>query len=200
MALGWRLAYRLGLTPWEWVGGGGSEQLEEVLAREEVRDGRPGRALDIGCGSGSHSLTLARRGWDVTGIDVVPLAIQRARARAASANVAVTFHVADAGTLASLVEPGVLLVLDVGCFHALSDATRDAYAEGVHAVTAPDAALIMMAFQRHGRLTPGPRGATTDDVTRRFPQWTLENEEPARAPLPPPLRALAPRLLTLRRR
>lgn len=199
MALAWRLAYRLGITPWEWVGAKGIDQLEAVLAREESLDRRLGRALDIGCGSGNHAITLATRGWAVTGIDVVPLAIERAGARAAAAHVGVTFLVADVRALADVVEPGFRLVLDVGCFHALDDATRDAYAAGVQAVTEAGATLIMVAFQPNHRLAPGPRGVTTSDVLRRFPHWTLEGEDPVEATLPRPLRHLAPRVLMVRR-
>jgi 2-polyprenyl-3-methyl-5-hydroxy-6-metoxy-1,4-benzoquinol methylase len=47
---------------------------------------RPGaRVLDVPCGSGRHSLELARRGYQVTGVDVSPEAIEHARAAAADA-------------------------------------------------------------------------------------------------------------------
>lgn len=40
-----------------------------------------GRILDIGCGAGRHSLYLQNKGFDVTGIDNSPLAIQVCKAR-----------------------------------------------------------------------------------------------------------------------
>ena len=61
-----------------------------------LAEGRPpGRALDLGCGTGQNSIWLATRGWDVTGIDIVPKAIAVARARAAEAGVQVEFRVDD---------------------------------------------------------------------------------------------------------
>jgi SAM-dependent methyltransferase len=42
----------------------------------------PGRALDLGCGEGGDAVWLAQHGWDVTGIDISPSAISRARAAA----------------------------------------------------------------------------------------------------------------------
>ncbi len=39
----------------------------------------PGRALDIGCGTGTNVITLAQSGWQVWGIDFAPRAIAKAR-------------------------------------------------------------------------------------------------------------------------
>ena len=52
----------------------------------EVADLPPGRALDVGCGEGGDALWLARQGWQVTAIDISPLALERAAAHAAAAN------------------------------------------------------------------------------------------------------------------
>src|SRR3954454_365280 len=45
----------------------------------------PGTALDVGCGEGADALWLASRGWRVTGLDISPVALGRAAARAAEA-------------------------------------------------------------------------------------------------------------------
>ncbi|MFB6398570.1 class I SAM-dependent methyltransferase [Polymorphospora lycopeni] len=46
----------------------------------EVADLRPGRTLDLGCGEGADALWLARRGWQVTGVDISDVALRRAAA------------------------------------------------------------------------------------------------------------------------
>ena len=56
----------------------------------------PGHVLDIGCGTGSLSLVLAERGHRVTGIDLSPAMIERARAKAAAAGQNIAFHIMDA--------------------------------------------------------------------------------------------------------
>jgi SAM-dependent methyltransferase len=49
----------------------------------EVRDLRPGRVLDVGCGEGADALWLAEQGWEVTALDVSPVALERAAREAA---------------------------------------------------------------------------------------------------------------------
>lgn len=48
----------------------------------EVTDLPPGQALDVGCGEGADALWLARRGWQVTAVDISRTALQRAAAAA----------------------------------------------------------------------------------------------------------------------
>lgn len=51
----------------------------------------PGRALDVGCGEGADAVWLARRGWEVVGLDPSGVALARARAVAEAAGVDVTW-------------------------------------------------------------------------------------------------------------
>ncbi|MGK4906862.1 class I SAM-dependent methyltransferase [Streptomyces albus] len=63
----------------------------------EITGLAPGRALDVGCGEGGDALWLARQGWQVTGVDISHVALERAAAAAAAAGVAdrVTWMRAD---------------------------------------------------------------------------------------------------------
>src|SRR5262245_39840393 len=82
--MNYRLAYALGFHPWEalvkhqpYAGA-----LFSLVARDEDASGRPfGSALDLGTGSAVWGVELAKRGWDVTGVDNVDKALGRARAR-----------------------------------------------------------------------------------------------------------------------
>ena len=61
----------------------------------ETEDLPPGRALDLACGEGRNTLWLARRGWNVTGLDFSSVAIERGRTRAAEGQLDAHFETAD---------------------------------------------------------------------------------------------------------
>lgn len=69
---------------------------EVDFVERELRSDRTRRILDIGCGTGRHAIELARRGYQVTGIDLSEAQLGRAREKAAAAGVAVDFQRRDA--------------------------------------------------------------------------------------------------------
>ena len=82
--MNYRFAYSNGFHPWEDAAADPPfvETFSELIAREEQgRDAPYGAALDLGTGSGIWGIQLAKRGWQVTGIDIVEKALRRARDR-----------------------------------------------------------------------------------------------------------------------
>jgi SAM-dependent methyltransferase len=120
-----------------------------IPAPELVRitNGRaPGKAIDIGCGTGTNVLFLAQRGWSVTGIDFAPLAIQKARTKLQ--DYPARLLVADVAKLSDLELPGPYdLALDMGCFHGLSHTDREAYVWGLAKWIVPGGTFLLYAFQ-----------------------------------------------------
>ena len=57
------------------------------------------KVLDVGCGTGEHTILLTRLGYDVLGVDFAPHAVEQARANAADKGVDARFEVADAMNL-----------------------------------------------------------------------------------------------------
>ncbi|SEL12749.1 Methyltransferase domain-containing protein [Blastococcus sp. DSM 46786] len=200
MSTGYAIAYRLGITPWERAGREAAGQFTALLSREEAERIPPyGRALDLGCGTGAHSLELAQRGWVVTGIDAVGAAVHQARARAAEQEVDVRFLEGDVTALRRADVGEIGFFLDVGCFHGLTDSQRAAMGDGVTAVAAPGATLLLLAF-RPGRRPLLPRGAGRGDVETAFPGWILADEVLADVSgMPGPLRRTVPCWYRLRR-
>src|SRR5262245_46034173 len=74
----WNDHYAQGFMPWD-----SDEPDENLVEFVRSRPLAPCRALDIGCGTGTHSLWLAEQGFDVLGVDVSALAIERAQEKAA---------------------------------------------------------------------------------------------------------------------
>ena len=99
------------VTPWDT--GVSPPELTEF-----IRSHAPGRALDLGCGTGTNVITLAQHGWWVTGVDFAWRAIRVARRKARRSGVEVELQVADV-TRGDAVSGPYDLVLDLGCFHNL---------------------------------------------------------------------------------
>ena len=167
-----RVFYRLGFTPWD-----GHPMATSLRGLVEGRDGSPalspGAALDVGCGTGDTSIYLAQHGWRVTGVDFVPKAVDKARAKADAARVDIDFRRGDATQLTGEgVGSGFGLIVDQGCFHGMSDSDRDKYVAEVTAVAAPDARLLLVEFTPGGSI--GVPGVDQAEIERRFADgWRL---------------------------
>ncbi len=77
--------------------------------------------LDIGCGPGRHSLELARRGLQITGIDISPGFVEVARKQALAEGLTAEFRVADARRLDFSVEFAGAICLCEGAFGLAGD-------------------------------------------------------------------------------
>ena len=84
----------------------------------------PGRALDIGCGTGTNAITLAEHGWQVTGIDFSFQAIAKARRKARRRSLSIDFIQGQVTVLDDLTGP-FDLCLDIGCYHSLPMASHE---------------------------------------------------------------------------
>ena len=106
----WDDAYRSS-PPWDI--GRPQPVFEELVQNREIK---PGRVLDVGCGTGENSLFLAENGFTVTGVDITPAAIRIAEAKAGQRKVKVDFHVSNALSL-PFSKGQFDSVIDSGLFH-----------------------------------------------------------------------------------
>jgi SAM-dependent methyltransferase len=163
----------------------------------------PGRAIDLGCGTGTNVITLARFGWRAVGVDFSKVAIHRARRRIARAGIAAELIVAN------VLEPLPLreendLALDIGCFHTLPD--REPYLRNLSRLLCAGGHWLMYGFLRDSAASR-PMGVAEEDVDlieswgfdllerqvgrdrRRHSGWFLFERSraprPDRVPLPP---------------
>jgi cyclopropane fatty-acyl-phospholipid synthase-like methyltransferase len=121
-----------------------------------IQGNPPGRALDLGCGSGTSSLALVHAGWTVTGVDFARGAKCIAKYKARAANLTIDFDVADVTCLPdSLFTISYDLVLDIGCFHGLSPSGKVAYLNQLNRLLAPGATWLLYGFFKPDE-RPGP--------------------------------------------
>jgi SAM-dependent methyltransferase len=127
----------------------------------------PGRALDLGCGTGTNVITLARNGWHAAGVDFIGKAIQTARQRAREAGVEADFRVGDVTQLEDVQGP-FDLVLDMGCLHSLSKEGQQAYARNLERLLAPGGTFLLYAFyitsEAGGQSAPLSVGLSPEDL------------------------------------
>jgi len=172
----YRFAYRFGKPKWD-----SSQPRPELTSLINRR--RPGRALDLGCGTGTDAVYLAQHGWEVVGVDFVPKAIDIAKKRAHGAGLSPTFLVGDVTQLRQAGVTGSFdLLLDVGCFHAIPAGLRDAYAAEVAEVARKGADLYLAGITdapASWRLL-GAGGVGAAELRRRFSTgFDLVDEQPA---------------------
>ncbi len=156
----WR--YRRGAAPWDT--GITPPEVVEVIGGD---DPPSGRALDLGCGTGTNVRYLAEHGFEVVGVDFSGFAIEKARAKLEGIPGVAVLE----GEVTRLSELGVQgpfdFVLDIGCFHGLRRRDRGAYAREVARVARPGSVFMIFAWGRRGLFVPFT-GVTLDEIEQRF--------------------------------
>src|SRR2546428_6635185 len=98
MSVFFRAAYLFGFKPWD----SGVPPPELVAVMEGPDRPASGKALDLGCGTGTNCVYMAKHGWGTTGVDFVPPAIKTAPRKAAAARVSPPVIVGDVTRLTEL--------------------------------------------------------------------------------------------------
>jgi len=131
----------------------------------------PGRALDLGCGTGTNVITLARNGWQATGVDFASQAISLARRKVQAAGVHADLRVADVTRLDGITGP-FDFILDLGCFHSLRDKDKDRYLEQVNRLSVRGGFWLLYGFFKDSAGRAGP-GLVSGDVERMLARFQL---------------------------
>ncbi len=114
----------------------------------------PGRAIDLGCGTGTNAITLAQHGWQVTGVDFAWSAIRSARRKAKKAGAKVDFRVDSVIALRGIQGP-FDLALDIGCFHNLPLESRPIYLDNIRRLLSPAGTYLLYV---HFKVDPTAQG------------------------------------------
>ncbi len=166
-ARAWDSGYRGAPPPWD-IGAP-----QPPVLRIAERGGFRGDVIDAGCGTGENTLALAARGLSVLGVDWAPLAIDRARDKAAERGVAAEFVVGDALALEALGR-SFDSALDCGLFHTFDDVGRGRYVESLARVVRPAGVLHILCFSDREPWDGGPRRVTQDELREAFAEgWRV---------------------------
>lgn len=155
----WNQRYETGSTPWD--SGLPSAELRHVIAEAAIQ---PCRVLELGCGTGTNAVLLAQLGFEVTAVDLSPLAIEQAEAKAQQAGVDVSWICGDVCSIERPTE-AFPLVFDRGCFHCIRrDVGVDAILETLERVTTVYSQLVVFTGNANEKREHGPPGLFEDEI------------------------------------
>jgi methyl halide transferase len=156
----WNESYTSGDAPWDT--GEPDNHLVEFVRSGAVASGR---ALDVGCGTGTNALWLAEQGFKVLGIDIASVAIEQARAKATKVKSDCRFETLD--FLNGTVRGGPFdFIFDRGCFHVFdTHREREKFAARVAALLSRNGRwLSLIGSTEGGERESGPPRRTARDV------------------------------------
>lgn len=147
-----------------WDTGVSPPELIEFITKHQ-----PGRAIDIGCGTGTNTITLARAGWQVTGIDFAPHAVTLAKRKLEGNQIQADIQANDATRMDGISGP-FDLAFDLGCFHGIPKKLQPNYLDQLNRVLAPGGFWLMYGFVKPETdpSTPGLTQAEIDHISARF--------------------------------
>jgi SAM-dependent methyltransferase len=129
---------------------------------------RPGRTVELGCGTGANAVWLARQGFAVTAIDISPTAVWRARQRAAAAGVGVRFVCGDLRGARWLGAPFDFFI-DCGCYGAMQLTDAAGYLRALRRLTRPGTlGLVLTGNAREPEDEAGPPVLTEGQIRGGF--------------------------------
>lgn len=145
------------------------DEPDEFLVEVIKKRGKPGNALDLGCGTGSYSVYLAKHGYAVTGLDLFPRALEMGEQQARSGNVQVKWVQSDLFDW----QPGRKFdfILDSGCLHSLVGGNLGRYKERILSWLAPGGDYVLGHWgKKHAFdwLPIGPRRRSRQRIEKLF--------------------------------
>ena len=140
MRLFYELIYRYFRAPWDIAA------RDELVSLAESGRIKPCRGIDLGCGTGENAIYLARRGFDVTGVDYAEAAIEKAQRRAKDSGVRVNFIVDDLTNLRH-VSGTFDFLLDYGVLDDLRPHQREPYLRNILPLTHSGSRYLLWGFE-----------------------------------------------------
>jgi len=118
--------------------------LDRILTAEYYP--RTGKTLELGCGDGEKSLWLATKGYEATGVELSPTAVEWAKEKAKVRGISVRFFVDDVLHLKTQESDSFDIVLDAECLHCITGAGRAMVLGSVHRVLKPGGIFLVASM------------------------------------------------------
>lgn len=182
----WDERYLTGDTPWD--SGRPSAELVRVLSEYNIPRGR---ALELGCGSGTNAIALAQQGFAVTAVDCSETALAAARSKADTAQVVIDWVAADVQHFGQG-RPPVDFIFDRGCYHCCRRVDLEGYlATHRHLARAGAWCLVLAGNPNDGGVCSPPRVTALELLTefgslydlKQLREFSFEDPGGSRGPL-----------------
>lgn len=171
MANSWDEHYRSGFTPWDTRVP--SRELRRLLDSGVIHFGsKHPAAVELGCGTGTNAIDLARRGFRVTAFDLSEVALASARKKATEAGVQIDFRQADVCQLTddpqSVDLPRFDFVFDRGCFHCTRRENLAGSLRTLDRLTHAGSTMLVLTGNANDPCELGPPKVTEAELRREL--------------------------------
>lgn len=158
----WDAPYRRDRTP-GWDVGRPSSNLVKAVEAGHLK---PGRAIVLGCGTGTNAIYLAGRGFTVTGVDIAPTALHLAQEKATKAGVQVQWLLADVLALPQMAPFDV--IFDRGCYHHVRQYDAEGYVEATRRLSHEGTRILLLAGSDRRTGGGGPPRVKKEEIRDDF--------------------------------
>ena len=160
-----------------------------VELKKVVEDGtiKPGRVIVLGCGTGTNSIYLASRGFDVTAVDIAPTALAMAKAKADKAKASVRWMLVDVTAVPKL--KAFDFIFDRGCYHGVRRSNAKGFVESARKLSRAGTKFLILAGNANEARHYGPPRVKEEDIRKDFTSsfdftWLRETKfGPGKGPL-----------------
>ena len=118
--------------------------IEDVLKNGTAP--RTGKMLEIGCGAGNISIWFAEQGYEVSGMDIAPTAVDWAREQASEKGITADFRVGNVVHLEEFEDESFDMVIDGHCLHCIIGQDRAVLLRNVHRVLKPGGYCLIITM------------------------------------------------------
>lgn len=158
----WDEHYQQGHTPWD--SGLRSAELARVLAEFPIPRGR---ALELGCGTGTNAIYLAQQGFTVTAVDCAETALAAARKKGMASGFDIRWIAGDVQNFGAGEAP-VEFLFDRGCYHCCRRVDLAGYLESHRRVTQPGTWFLVLTGNRNDPSEVGPPKVSAAELATEF--------------------------------